>query len=164
MSIPIIGPGEVTLKAAATLNCKIGIITPSNETLDCYWDYVKDFSLDKRLVGIEAIKAPLVPCPQQDPRAMMEALVAAGQKLVAKGAELICPSGLAYIPIRVSAVTKEARGLRSSPSKPYIRQSAAIDRLKSATCRARHLCGYPEDREYNFPCGGRARSPLDGGE
>lgn len=102
--IPIVGPGEVTLRAGATLNRKIGIITPSNETLDCYWDYVKDFGLENRLAGIEPIKGPLAPYPQQDPRAMTEAVIAAAQKLMDKGAELICPSGLAYIPIRVSAV------------------------------------------------------------
>jgi Asp/Glu/hydantoin racemase len=44
--IPILGPGEVTLRAGATLNRKIGIITPSNETVDCYWDYVKEFGLE----------------------------------------------------------------------------------------------------------------------
>jgi hypothetical protein len=40
---------------------------------------------------------------------MTEALVAAGRKLIDKGAELICPSGLAYIPIRVSAVEVSRR-------------------------------------------------------
>ena len=62
---------------------------------------MKDLDLEKRFVGIEPIEGPLLPFPQQDPRAMTEALVAAGRKLVDKGAELICPSGLAYIPIRV---------------------------------------------------------------
>jgi hypothetical protein len=40
---------------------------------------------------------------------MTEALVTAGQKLIDKGAELICPSGLAYIPIRVSAIEVSRR-------------------------------------------------------
>jgi allantoin racemase len=102
--IPIVGPGEVTLKAAASLNGKIGMVTPSNETVDSHWEQVKDLDLDKRFVGIEAIEGPLLPFSQQDPRAMTEALIAAGRKLIDKGAELICPSGLAYVPIRVSAV------------------------------------------------------------
>jgi allantoin racemase len=102
--IPIVGPGEVTLRGGAMLNCKIGMVTPSNETVDSHWEQVRDFGLEKRFVGIEPIEGPLSPFPQQDPRAMTEALVVAARKLVDKGAELICPSGLAYIPIRVSAV------------------------------------------------------------
>jgi len=102
--IPVVGPGEVTLRAGASLNRKIGMVTPSNETVDSHWEQVKDLDLEKRFVGIEPIEGPLASFPQQDPRAMTEALVAAGRKLVDKGAELICPSGLAYIPIRVSAV------------------------------------------------------------
>jgi allantoin racemase len=102
--IPVVGPGEVTLSAGASLSGKIGMVTPSNETVDSHWEQVRDLGLEKRFVGIEAIEGPLLPFPQQDPRAMTEALVAAGRKLAEKGAELICPSGLAYIPIRVSAV------------------------------------------------------------
>jgi allantoin racemase len=102
--IPVVGPGEVTLRAGASLSGKIGMVTPSNETVDSHWEQVRGLGIEKRFVGIEAIEGPLLPFPQQDPRAMTEALVAAGRKLIEKGAELICPSGLAYIPIRVSAV------------------------------------------------------------
>jgi Asp/Glu/hydantoin racemase len=101
--IPVVGPGEVTLTAGASLSSKIGMVTPSNETVDSHWDQVRGLGLEKRFVGIEAIEGPLLPFPQQDPQTMTEALVAAGRKLIEKGAELICPSGLAYIPIRVSA-------------------------------------------------------------
>src|SRR5439155_1711997 len=93
-----------TLRAGASLNRKIGMVTPSNETVDSHWEQVKELDLEKRFVGIEPIEGPLLPFPQQEPRAMTEALVAAGRKLVDKGAELICPSGLAYITIRISAV------------------------------------------------------------
>jgi allantoin racemase len=102
--IPIVEPGEVTLMAGAMVNGKIGMVTPSNETVDSHWEQVRNYGLEKRFVGIEAIEGPLLPFPQQDPRAMTEALVVAGRKLVKQGAELICPSGLAYIPIRVSAL------------------------------------------------------------
>lgn len=96
--IPVVGPGEVTLSAGASLSGKIGMVTPSNETVDSHWEQVRNLGLEKRFAGIEAIEGPLLPFPQQDPRAMTEALVAAGRKLAEKGAELICPSGLAYIP------------------------------------------------------------------
>jgi Asp/Glu/hydantoin racemase len=102
--IPVVGPGEVTLSAGASLNGKIGMVTPSNETVDSHWEQVRSLGLEQRFVAIEAIEGPLLPFPKQDPRAMTEALVAAGRKLVEKGTELICPSGLAYTPIRVSAV------------------------------------------------------------
>jgi Asp/Glu/hydantoin racemase len=107
--IPVIGPGEVTLRAGASLNCRIGMVTPSNETVDSHWEQIRDLGMEKRFVGVEAIKAPLLPFPQQDPSAITEALVAAGRKLVDKGAEVICPSGLAYIPIRVSAMEVSRR-------------------------------------------------------
>jgi Asp/Glu/hydantoin racemase len=107
--IPVVGPGEVTLRAGASLNARIGMVTPSNETVDSHWDQIRDLGLEKRFVGVQAIEAPLLPFPQQDPSAMTEALVAAGRKLVDKGAEVICPSGLAYIPIRVSAIQVSRR-------------------------------------------------------
>ena len=107
--IPVVGPGEVTLRAGATLNRRIGMVTPSNETVDSHWGQLKDLDVEKRFVGIEPIEDPLAPFQQQDPRAMTEALVTAGRKLISKGAELICPSGLAYIPIRVSAVEVSRR-------------------------------------------------------
>jgi Asp/Glu/hydantoin racemase len=102
--IPVVGPGEVTLLAGASLKGRIGMVTPSNETVDSHWEQVRDLGLEKRFVGIEPIEGGLMPFSQQDPRAMTEALADAGRKLVEKGADLICPSGLAYIPIRVSAV------------------------------------------------------------
>jgi Asp/Glu/hydantoin racemase len=102
--IPIVGPGEVTLRAGATLNRKIGMVTPSSETVDSHWEQLREFGMGKPCVGIEPIEGPLLPFPQQDAVAMTAAVIAAGRKLRDKGAELICPSGLAYIPIRVSAV------------------------------------------------------------
>ncbi|HEY7166092.1 MAG TPA: aspartate/glutamate racemase family protein [Candidatus Binatia bacterium] len=107
--IPVVGPGEVTLRAGGSLNRKIGIVTPSSETLDCYDDYVRDLGLQDRIAGIEAIKGPLAPFARQDPRAMTDAVVEAVATLVAQGAEVICPSGLAYIPIRVRAAEVAAR-------------------------------------------------------
>ena len=107
--IPIIGPGDVTLIAGASLSRRIGMVTPSNETVDSHWGQLKDLDVEKRFVGIEPIEDPLAPFQQQDTRAMTEALVTAGRKLISKGAELICPSGLAYIPIRVSAVEVSRR-------------------------------------------------------
>ena len=44
--IPIVGLGEVTLKAAASLNGKIGMVTPSNETVDSHWEQVRDLDLE----------------------------------------------------------------------------------------------------------------------
>jgi allantoin racemase len=103
VSIPVIGPGEVTLRAGGILNRRIGIITPSSETLDSYDEYVRELGIEDRIAGIEAIKGPLAPFPKQNPREMTEAVIEAVQSLAARGAQVICPSGLAYIPIRVSA-------------------------------------------------------------
>ena len=107
--IPVIGPGEVTLRAGATLSRKIGITSPSDETLDCSWQYVRDLGVESHIIGIEPIQRPLDAYAQQDPGEMMEALLAAAQKLIQQGAEMICPSGLAYIPIRVSAAEASQR-------------------------------------------------------
>lgn len=107
--IPVVGPGEITLRAAGMLDRKIGIITPSSETLDCYDEYVRDLGLEDRIAGIEAVKGPLAPFPQQNPREMTEAVVEAVERLIMLGAQVICPSGLAYIPIRVSAAEVSKR-------------------------------------------------------
>jgi Asp/Glu/hydantoin racemase len=107
--IPVVGPGEVTLRAGSTLSRKVGIITPGTETLDSYSTYLKDLGLENHITGIEPIEGPLAPYAEQDPREMTEAVVGAVKRLVAKGADIICPSGLAYIPVRVSAAEVSTR-------------------------------------------------------
>lgn len=107
--IPLIGPGEVTLRAGALLSGRIGISTPSGETSDYSWAYVRELGIESRIVGVEPIDRPLAPFPKQDPREMLEGFLEAGRRLVAKGAEIVCPSGLAYIPIRVSAAEASGR-------------------------------------------------------
>jgi Asp/Glu/hydantoin racemase len=107
--IPIVGPGEVTLRAGATLSRKIGITTPSGETIDSYGPYLKALGIENHFAGVEAIDRPLAPFAQQDPRDMTEAFLDAGRRLVERGAEMICPSGLAYIPIRVAATEVSQR-------------------------------------------------------
>jgi allantoin racemase len=103
VSIPVIGPGEVTLRNGASLSSKIGMVTPSNETVDSHWEQVRSLGLEQLFVGIEAIEGPLLPFPQQDPRDN-RGRSCGRPKADREGAELICPSGLAYIPIRVLAV------------------------------------------------------------
>ena len=83
------------------------MVTPSNETVDSHWEQVRSLSLEQRFVGIEAIEGPLLD-PRNKTSVMTEALVLAGRKLIEKGAELICPSGLGYIPVRVSALKPRA--------------------------------------------------------
>ena len=107
--IPVVGPGEVTLRAGATLSRKIGITTPSNDTIDCYAPYLKALGIEDHVVGVEAIERPLAPFARQDPGEMTEAFLDAARRLVARGAEMICPSGLAYIPVRVSAAAASER-------------------------------------------------------
>lgn len=107
--IPIVGPGEVTLRSAATLSRKIGITTPSGDTLDSYGPYLQALGIEDCVVGVEAITKPLMPFTRQDSVAMTEAFLDAGRRLVQRGAEIICPSGLAYIPIRVSAIEVSQR-------------------------------------------------------
>ena len=101
--IPIVGPGEVTLRAGASLSRKIGITTPSGDTIDSYAPYLKALGIENTVIGVESISSALLPFARQDPIQMTEAFLNAGRRLVERGAEIICPSGLAYIPIRVSA-------------------------------------------------------------
>jgi allantoin racemase len=129
--IPVIGPGEATLTAGAILNARLGMVTPSNETVDSHWEQIRDLGLEKRFIGIEPIEGPLLPFPEQDAGSMTEAVVAAGRKLVAQGAELICPSGLAYIPIRVSAL-KVSRKLGIPVLDPALLAVRTAEMLVSA--------------------------------
>lgn len=107
--IPIVDPGEVTLRAGATLSRKIGITTPSGDTIDSYEPYLKALGIENYVVGVEAIKMPLMPFARQNPVEMTDAFLDAGRRLVERGAEIICPSGLAYIPIRVAAIEVSQR-------------------------------------------------------
>lgn len=101
--IPVIGPGETTLRAGAVLGRKIGITVPSDGSVDHHWQQAREVGVADRVLGIEPINRPIGAYGQQDPRAMTEALITAARKLVDRGADVICPSGLAYIPVRVSA-------------------------------------------------------------
>jgi Asp/Glu/hydantoin racemase len=101
--IPIVGPGETMLRAAALVGRRIGMTVPSNESMEPHTEQVRRVGLESRLVGIAPINRPLGKYAAQDPRAMTEAVVGAAQYLVERGADVICPSGLAYVPVRVSA-------------------------------------------------------------
>jgi allantoin racemase len=107
--IPVVGPGESTLRAAAMLGRRIGMTTPSVETVPHHWAQVRSLGLEVQVAGIEGISAPMARFDLQDPGAMTDLLVGAAGKVVDLGAEVICPSGLAYIPIRVSADEVAAR-------------------------------------------------------
>lgn len=102
-AIPIVGPGEATFRAGAVLSERIGVTVPSRDSVAHHRDQIHGLGLDGRLVGLEPIDRPIGKYASQDPRAMTDALVAAAQKLVARGSDVICPAGLAYIPVRVSA-------------------------------------------------------------
>ncbi|HEX4988216.1 MAG TPA: aspartate/glutamate racemase family protein [Candidatus Binatia bacterium] len=65
--IPIVGPGEVTLRAGASLNRKIGMVTPSNEIVDSRWEQVKDLGLGKRFVGMEPVEGSPLAIPATRP-------------------------------------------------------------------------------------------------
>jgi allantoin racemase len=104
VGIPVVGPGEVTLRAGALLGHRIGLTVPSDESLDNHLAQVRALRLERQVVGLQSIRRPVGEYARQDPRAMTDALLAAAQRLVdERGADVICPSGLAYIPVRVSA-------------------------------------------------------------
>ncbi len=103
VGIPVIGPGETTLRAASMLGRHIGLTTPSAVTEEHHWQQVRGLGIAGQVVGIKGITAPMARFDEQDPRAMTDLTVEVAAALVAQGAEVICPSGLAYIPIRVSA-------------------------------------------------------------
>jgi allantoin racemase len=102
--IPIVGPGEVTLRAGALLGHRIGMTVPSDESLEAHLSQVRALGLEQQVVGIQPIRRAVGEYAKQDPRALTDALAEAARQLVVdRGADVICPSGLAYIPVRVSA-------------------------------------------------------------
>ena len=104
VGIPIVGPGEVTLRAGALLGRRIGMTVPSDESLAAHVDQVRALGLEHQVVGMESVRRPVGEYARQDPGAMTDAVVAAARRLVdERGADVICPSGLAFIPVRVSA-------------------------------------------------------------
>lgn len=103
VDIPVIGPGEVTLRTAALMGRKIGLTVPSGESAATHETQVEDLGLGAQVVGLESVRLKVQAFAEQDPREMTEAMIDAAERLVQRGAEVICPSGLAYIPIRVSA-------------------------------------------------------------
>lgn len=103
VKIPVIGPGEITFRTGAMLGRKIGVTVPSDESLNHHREQLRTVGVEDQVIGIEPINKPIGAYAQQDPSAMTEAYVAAASKLVEAGAEVICPSGLAFIPVRVSA-------------------------------------------------------------
>jgi allantoin racemase len=109
VSIPVIGPGEATLRAGAILGRRIGMTVPGTDSVAHHAEQVRGLGLADRVIGLEPINRPIGTYAGQDPKAMTDALVAAAEKLVAKGADVICPSGLAFIPVRVDAAEVSGR-------------------------------------------------------
>ncbi len=101
--MPIVGPGEASLLAARTLGRPFGMTVPSGESAGTHREQIAAAGAAELCVGVQPIGRPIAAYGAQDPQAMEDALCEAAQQLVAKGADVICPSGLAYIPVRVSA-------------------------------------------------------------
>ena len=101
VKIPVVGPGEVTLRACAMVGRKIGITVPGSESVEHHWEQAHYVGLGSLVVGIEPVNLRLGEFSKQDPRAMTQSVIEAAKKLVARGADVIFPSGLAFIPTRV---------------------------------------------------------------
>jgi Asp/Glu/hydantoin racemase len=102
-SIPVIGPGEATLRAGVIVGRSIGMTVPTDAAVAHHRQQVRDVGVAEHVVGLEPINQPIDNYAGQDAAAMTDALVAAAQRLLDRGADVICPSGLAFIPVRVSA-------------------------------------------------------------
>ncbi len=101
--IPVIGPGEATLRAGLVMGRSIGMTVPSDAAVAHHWRQIRDVGVAEHVIGVEPINRPIGAYAGQDAAAMTDALTAAAQRLVARGADVICPSGLAFVPVRVSA-------------------------------------------------------------
>jgi allantoin racemase len=107
--IPVVGPGEASLLAAASLGQRIGVTVPSDKAKTHHWVQVREVGVQEKVIGMEAVNKPIGDYDKQDPRAMTDALVQTAQRLVDQGADIICPTGLAILPIRVSAAEVSQR-------------------------------------------------------
>jgi allantoin racemase len=101
--IPVIGPGEATLRAGAIIGSAIGVTVPSRRSVAHHTLQIDEIGVADQVIGVEPIDRPIGPYEGQDSAAMTDALVATAQRLVDRGADVICPTGLAFIPVRVSA-------------------------------------------------------------
>lgn len=109
VAIPVIGPGEATLRAGAVIGRSIGMTVPSDASVAHHWRQIRDVGVAEHVIGVEPINRAIGKYKGQDPAAMTDALVAAAERLVQRGADVICPSGLAFIPVRVSAAAVSER-------------------------------------------------------
>lgn len=132
VSIPVIGPGEATLRSGAMLGQAIGMTVPSNESVAHHKQQVEALGLTDRVIGLEPIKLPIGPYSKQDPRAMTDELSAAATRLAEQGADVICPSGLAFIPTRVSA-SEVSRRVGLPVLNPALLAIRAAEALVAAT-------------------------------
>lgn len=107
--IPVIGPGEATFHAGAALGRSIGVTVPSEKARAHHWRQVRDVAVADKVIGMEAFSEPLGDYATQDPGAMTEIYVEMARRLVERGADVICPMGLAIIPVRVSAAEVSER-------------------------------------------------------
>jgi allantoin racemase len=135
VSIPVIGPGEATLRAGAILGRRIGMTVPGTDSVAHHSEQVQQLGLADRVVGLEPINRPIGRYASQDPKAMTDALVAAAEKLVARGADVICPSGLAFIPVRVAAaeVSERLRVPVLDPALLAVRSAETLTAARAGT-------------------------------
>jgi allantoin racemase len=101
--IPVVGPGEAMLRAGLVIGRSIGMTVPSDAAVVHHWQQIRDVGVAEHVIGVEPINRPIGAYAGQDADAMTDALTVAAQRLVDRGADVICPSGLAFVPVRVSA-------------------------------------------------------------
>jgi allantoin racemase len=102
-AIPVVGPGEAMLRAGIVVGRSVGMTVPSDSAVAHHWQQIRDVGVTEHVIGVEPINRPIGAYAEQDAAAMTDALTNAARRLVDRGADVICPSGLAFVPVRVSA-------------------------------------------------------------
>jgi Asp/Glu/hydantoin racemase len=98
----VIGPGEATFRAGAILGHRIGMTVPSDGSVEHHREQIESLGFGDRLVGIEPINRYIQAGLERDEETF-ELVVAAATRLRDQGADVICPMGLALIPLRIAA-------------------------------------------------------------
>jgi Asp/Glu/hydantoin racemase len=84
-------------------------VVPSAKSVAHHTEQIESVGVADKVMGVEPINRPIGKYATQDPQAMTDAFVSAAQRLVERGADIICPTGLAFIPVRVSAAEVSQR-------------------------------------------------------
>ena len=96
---PVVGIAEASFLLAISLGHRFGIVSTVDRATPATWDLLRHYGIEARCAAVEPSEAEVLEL-DDDPSAQLDRMLAAGNRAIAAGAEVLCMGCGAMLSIR----------------------------------------------------------------